>query len=274
MFTTKDWAERYLANGWSVIPVEARGKRPLVKWEPHQHEPPSRETVSAWCRRWPEANLGIVTGEVSGLVIVDVDPGHGGAGSLELLQRQFDPLPPTLEVVTGGGGRHLYFRHPGTRTPNRAGFAPGLDLRGDGGFVVAPPSLHASGRRYAWRPDQDPSETRPARPPDWLLDQALGAAQQPGHPAAYWRRLTHEGVPEGERNSTIASLSGHLFWRGVDRVVVTELLLCWNRQRCDPPLGDDEVIRTVESIERTHLRHQRGMTPLGGTGAGGHDSET
>ena len=259
MRSTGDWAARYLAKGWAVIPVEPRGKRPLVKWEAYQQARPGRATLADWLQRWPEANLGIVTGVVSGLVVVDIDPRHGGNDSLALLEQRYGRLPATLEVVTGGAGRHLYFRHPGPMTFNRAGFAPGLDLRGDGGFVVAPPSMHASGRRYAWkdwREDRAPTGSAPALPPSWLLDQASDGREPLGHPAGYWRELVRQGVTEGERNSTVASLSGHLFWRGVDREVITELLLCWNRLRCRPPLGDDEVIRTVRSIERTHLRHK------------------
>ena len=72
---------------------------------------------------------------------------------------------------------------------------------------------------------------------------------------SYWRHLVREGVLEGERNSTIASLSGHLLWHGVDPDVAVELLLCWNAVRCRPPLSDDEVVRTAESIVRLHRRH-------------------
>jgi hypothetical protein len=79
-----------------------------------------------------------------------------------------------------------------------------------------------------------------------------GRAEHSGHGLKYWRELIHKAVPEGTRNSTIASLAGHLLWHGVDAEVVLELLLCWNRVRCSPPLGDDEVLRTVESITRLH----------------------
>ena len=75
-----------------------------------------------------------------------------------------------------------------------------------------------------------------------------------GHPAAYWRALVRRGVSEGERNNAIASLTGHLLWHGVDQTVVLELLLSWNRARCQPPLPDDEVAAAVRSVTRTHLR--------------------
>jgi Bifunctional DNA primase/polymerase, N-terminal len=91
--------------------------------------------------------VGIVTGEISNLVVLDFDPQHDGNASIERLERQIAPLPVTVEVTTGGGGRHLYFAHPGGLVRNRAGLAQGVDVRGDGGYIVAPPSVHPSGRR-------------------------------------------------------------------------------------------------------------------------------
>jgi len=242
-----------VARGWSVIPVRARDKRPLIAWQERQHKRAGARQVRAWYAKWPQANLGIVTGAVSGLVVMDVDPKHGGAESLDELERRHGPLPMTVEAVTGGGGRHLYFAHPGGIVPNRAGLAPGIDVRGDGGMIVAPPSVHPSGAVYAWKAGHAPEALAPAPLPGWLLS-TVAAGLHSGHPLSYWRRLVAEGVPQGERNTTIASFAGHLLWRGVDPDVAAELLLCWNRVRCRPPLPDDEVARTVESIARMHQR--------------------
>ena len=251
-------ARCYLARGWSVVPIVSCGKRPLVRWEEFQHRRPSEEELLAWFLHWPGANLGIVTGAVSGLVVLDIDPRHDGDESLAELERRHGPLPQTVEAITGGGGRHVYFRHPGEVTPNRAGLARGVDLRGDGGLVVAPPSVHPSGRPYAWEVSHHPDDTPLAPMPPWLRDEIRGEEGRPGHPHGHWRQLVRAGVPEGERNNTIASLTGHLLWHGVDPEVVLELLLCWNRVRCRPPLSDDEVARTVDSIRRTHARHASG----------------
>lgn len=98
-------------------------------------------------------------------------------------------------------------------------------------------------------------------PPGWLLQAATGAAARRGHDLECWRTLIKEGVPQGQRNNTIASLSGNLLWHGVDREVVAELMLSWNRVRCRPPLSDDEVLRTVQSIARLHARHGQGTAP-------------
>jgi hypothetical protein len=248
-------AHAYAARGWSVIPIEPRGKRPVVPWLEFQSRVAGPEEIDAWFRRWPEANVGIVTGRVSGVVVVDVDARHGGVGSLAELEIEHGTLPSTVEAATGGGGRHLYFAHPGATVtvPNRVGAAPGIDLRGDGGCVVAPPSIHPSGRRYAWAPARGPGEAPLAPLPAWLHENPQDG-RRAGHPLKHWRRLAREGVVEGERNATLASLTGHLLWHGVDPEVALELMLAWNRTRCRPPLSDEEVAGVVESIAWLHRR--------------------
>lgn len=247
-------AHAYLALGWSVIPMQPRGKRPLIRWARFQRQRPTDEDVEHWFARWPDANVGVVTGAVSGLLVLDVDAGHGGDASLAGLEREHAPLESTVECLTGGGGRHLYFLHFGEAVPNRAGFLAGLDLRGDGGVVVAPPSIHPNGRPYRWREGRDPLALAPAPMPSWLRRIVPGPAARPGHPLSHWRALVRDGVGEGARNATVASLAGHLLRHEVDPDVVLELLRAWNRQRCRPPLPDDEVAATVASIVRAHSR--------------------
>ena len=169
--TTEQFALDYLSRGWSVVPVVPREKRPLVAWQIYQQTRPSSAEVQAWFARWPDANVGIVTGVVSGLVVVDVDLKHGGEQSLVRIEREHGPLPATVEARTGGGGRHLYFTHPGGHVHNKVGLVPGIDLRGDGGIVVAPPSIHPSGARYVWKPGHAPHERAPAPLPIWSIEE-------------------------------------------------------------------------------------------------------
>jgi hypothetical protein len=244
----------YLARGWSVIPIEPRGKRPLVAWLEYQERQPTAAEVAGWFGRWPEANVAIVTGVVSGLVVLDVDARHGGEQSLAGLETAHGPLPRTIAVATGGGGRHLYFSHPGGVVHNKVGLAPGIDVRGDGGCVIAPPSLHPSGRRYAWVRGCAPGEETLASLPLWLGQLLRPGQGRPGHPLMHWRELVRRQIPEGERNNTIASLAGHLLWHGVDPEFTLELLEAWNREHCKPPLPVGEVARVVESITRLHER--------------------
>lgn len=243
-------ARSYLARGWSVLPLRPREKRPLAAWRKLQRERPTEDDLVDWFKRWPDANIGVVTGEVSNLIVLDVDPKHGGDIALKQLERCYSPLPPTVEAVTGGGGRHFYFTHPGFLTRNRAGLAQGVDLRGDGGYIVAPPSIHPSGRPYQWASGHGPDEIALAPLPRWLLTTIHGA--RAGRSLNDWRQLVQEGVAEGQRNSSIASLTGHLLWHNVDPGVALELLLAWNKARCRPPLDDAEVANVVASITRLH----------------------
>lgn len=251
----KELALRYLSLGWSVIPLRPKDKRPLVRWQQYQHRLASEQEVRGWFDIWPSANVGVVTGAVSGIVVLDVDPQHGGDESLHEFEEVHGPLPHTVEAVTGGGGRHVYFAYPGVFIRNRVGLEAGIDLRSDGGYIVAPPSVHPSGHRYIWKRSHHPSSTPLADMPNWLIKEATSQAQRKGHPLTHWRMLVRQGVEEGERNNTIASMAGHLLWHDVDPRVVLDLLLCWNAVRCRPPLSDEEVARTVDSIIRLHLRH-------------------
>jgi hypothetical protein len=248
-------AESYLARGWSVLPLKPRDKRPFIRWETLQNARPSRSDLKTWFRMWPDANIGIVTGEISNLIVLDIDPKHGGDVALEHLERRFGSLPATVEVRTGGGGRHLYFAHPGGFLRNRVGLAQGIDIRGDGGYIVAPPSIHPSGRPYKWVSDHSPDDVSLAPLPRWLFASSASARER--RSLANWRHLARDGVPEGQRNSAMASLTGHLLWHGVDPDVALELLLAWNRQRCRPPLDDAEVAQVVGNIVRLHAEDER-----------------
>jgi hypothetical protein len=254
----KQAINHYLEQGWSLVPIRSKDKRPLVRWEQFQQRRPGEEEARGWFSRWPDAGIGVVTGVVSGLVVIDVDLRHGGDLSLESLERKHGPMPTTVECRTGGGGRHLYFAHPGGLIRNKVGLAAGVDLRGDGGYVVAPPSVHSSSIRYEWVEGCSPGGAALAPLPAWVVREAVDEPPRRGHPLSYWRQLVSDGVPAGERNNTIASLAGHLLRHGVDATVVMELLLCWNRIRCRPPLADEEVAAVVGSISRLHERDAEG----------------
>jgi len=210
------------------------------------------DEIEGWFRRWPDANVGLVTGRVSGLVVVDIDPRHGGQASLERLRDEHGPLPRTVEAETGGGGRHLYFAYPGVLVHNRVGILPGIDLRADGGCVVAPPSRHPSGRRYRWAEGSSPDDLPLAAMPAWLLP----AADVDGHAAIRLRtgancaRRRRRG--QAQQHAGLACRPPAL--ARVDPPVVLELLHAFNRVRCRPPLPDDEVAQVVASITRLHER--------------------
>jgi hypothetical protein len=126
--------------------------------------------LRAWWRQWPDANIGIATGSVSGLAVLDVDPRNGGHLSLEALRDMHGPMPHTVEAKTGGGGDHIVFEHPGIHLKCRIGLLPGIDFKGDGGYFIVEPSLHVSRHRYAWELSHLPGEAPLAPMPAWLLD--------------------------------------------------------------------------------------------------------
>ena len=206
-----------------------------------------------WTRSSPDANVAIRTGAVSRLLVLDVD-GDAGAESLRALECEHGALPRTASVVTPRGGQHFYFRHPGREVRNSAGLlGVGLDVRGDAGYVLAPPSVGANGRRY------EPDERAPlADVPEWLRAR-LTRPDGTRHavPASEWQRIVRDGLPEGQRNHGLARIAGYLLARDVDAHVTHELVLLLARHRCRPPLDDHEATRVMESIAARELRKRK-----------------
>jgi hypothetical protein len=162
----------YARRGWRVFPCVPGTKKAAVKEWPRLATADSAQ-VDSWWRRWPGCNVGVACGPGSGIFVVDVDThGRDGAAALAKAVRDLGPLPPSVEQGTGGGGRHLVFRHPPGRAMRSRGGGktwayPGLEIRGDGGAFMVAPSVHPSGERYRWL--VGPHERAPAdMPPGWL----------------------------------------------------------------------------------------------------------
>jgi hypothetical protein len=167
--STYDFAYDYFLLGWHLLPVQPGKKVPFGRWGGKELGP---DTPPGHWRRHPELNLGIGTGPVSGVFALDIDPAKGGLDTLRAYQSKHGPLPEAPLVRTGSGGWHVYFEWPADQeVTNSAGkLGPGLDVRGIGGYVVAPPSLHPNGRRYAWHPGRAPWDgVLPPPAPSWLL---------------------------------------------------------------------------------------------------------
>lgn len=163
------FARQYAEAGLACIPIPLGQKKPnLTGW-------PQRASLDAVCHEeWfarGQSNIGIVTGVKSKVFAFDVDVTHGGLETLRDLETKHGPMPPTPKQRTGGGGFHFLFQLPATLTlKNGQGLLDGIDVRGEGGQIVAAPSLHASGNRYVWEPGQAPWEIAIAKPPTWLLE--------------------------------------------------------------------------------------------------------
>jgi hypothetical protein len=163
--------------GFRVFPL--RGKVPRTE---HGSKEATTDTVQLrrWWMRWPTAGIGIACG--SGLMVVDVDPRNGGDDTFDALVDFHGPLPETVHCLTGGGGHHYYFAVPdGARFPKKRGV--GIELQGEGAYVVAPPSTHPNGRRYAWEDSARPGEVAIAQAPEWLREGTLNSAAASHEPA-------------------------------------------------------------------------------------------
>jgi KaiC/GvpD/RAD55 family RecA-like ATPase len=245
--TCRDAALEYAHRGWPVFPV--KGKIPRTEHgfkDATTNEPQIRE----WWESWPACGVGIATGAVSGLVVLDVDPRNGGDVTLEGLEEKLGPIPRTVQALTGGDGLHFYFRHPG-RAVSCGSLGPGIDLKGDGGYVVAPPSPHPTGHAYWWEGSSEPGAIELA-PFAWL-SRALN-----GHGAE--ARAEHvrvgveparvlEGVAEGERDETLFRYACLLRRRGLDRAEAQTLVLNAARA-CKPPFPNQDALRKVEQAWR------------------------
>lgn len=222
----------YAAHGWPVLPV--RGKIPLTE-HGVLDATTDADVVRAWYARWPDASVGIATGGGSGLVVIDLDGPEGEAAAAE-----FGALSePTLEVRTARG-RHRYHPAPDFAVGNRS-LAPHLDVRGDGGYVVAPPSVHESGAVYTWLGRASDMTPLPPR---------VLAAIRNGAPPARVTAAAGAPIPEGTRNVELASLAGAMRRAGFDALAIHAALHDTNSRRCRPPLDEREVRRIAESVAR------------------------
>lgn len=244
-------AKYYAARGMPVLPLQPRGKIPANS-NGATGATTDGAVIDNWWRGVSDLNVGLATGAGAGVFVLDIDD-EAGENALAELERNNTPLPITVEAITGKG-RHLYFRL-GEHDPirNSAGkIGPGLDIRGDGGYVVAPPSVHPSGRKYEWSVD---SAVEFADAPDWLhtlIAEPSGGSK--GRPLEAWHALLTSPIPNGQRNSTLAEITGKLLFHDVNLVLIRDLLVCVNAARCDPPLTVEEVEAIVASVARTHLR--------------------
>ncbi len=237
-----------------MLPLRPGGKLPLTA---HGCLDATRDAgmVRAWWGRWPTANVGLATGQ--GLLVVDVDPRHGGTEALVALPE----LPATREALTGGGGRHLFFRGEARCSAGLLG--PGLDIRGAGGYVVAPPSIHPTGARYRWHPDRGLRHPV-ADAPAWLLD-LLRPRVRPAPPPRFEptpdlaRRVERARRYLAARPPAVSGSGGHVATFLAARAVVVGFdlgpetawpLLCEFNERCEPPWNPRELRHKLDSAAR------------------------
>jgi putative DNA primase/helicase len=235
MFKTE--AINYSKQGWAVFPCTSKVPLTPNGFKDASNDPATVESLFA---AHPNANIGLVTGKISGIFVVDIDikNGAGGAESLIELEKRNGLVPPTKESLTWSGGRHLFFKYPEEGVGCRTGIRPGIDIRGDGGYIIAPPSV-VNGRPYAWEVSNHPI----VEAPDWLLEML--SEKKPD------LDMTQPQVFEkGKRNSTLASLAGKMRRLGCDQDQIEQHLLKINQDSCKPPLPERTVRKIAQSISR------------------------
>lgn len=249
--TLLETALTYAQDGIPVFPCVPGGKNPLTNngfYDATTNEAQIRE----WWNRWPDANIGIPTGQASGILALDVDTGSGPS-SLENLTREHGELPETARVKTGRGGVHYLFRYPvGQEIRNSAGkLGLGLDVRATGGYIVAPPSRTEA--VYEWL------DRRPlANPSEWLLEAARRPDRASGEGDGAPAPIPEGGpIPEGHRNVTLIRIAGRLRAQGHEQGAILATLEQVNADRCVSPLPASEV----EKIARSACRYPAGNAP-------------
>lgn len=224
------------------------GKHPYIKgWQ--EAASCDRDQIIQWWTDWPAANIGVPTGALNGVDVLDDDPKHGGDVTLASICSEFGPLPDTPRVLTGSLGHHHWFSHcPGLRNNNHGQLGIGLDWRTDGGLVIAPPSRHVSGNRYRWE-----HECSTAPVPAWIVER-LGKENDHNKwtarrkPDGYWRDLALN-VDIGDRHNAVMSIAGLLFnLRGLDPTLALTLVYGYNLERCDPPKTRDEISSIINYV--------------------------
>ena len=321
--TAREIALQYLAKGFSVIPLKSPAivhgstfkqkvqkeyqknlalpeqrtkeeiykelfyrecKLSLVPWKEYQKRLPTIEEVNHWFNTNPDANIGIVTGAVSGLVVFDLDSNH----AVEYAEEQ-GGFPDSVKVKTGKG-YHVYMKHPGFEIRNSVNKKLDIDIRADGGYVAAPPSIHGSGNQYQWVEGNSINDIAPAPCSPWMNDYLKNISNSepvndlakelevilkkdvkeiktspevkspdainPETPHDEYLDLLQNGCNAGERNNCATRLIGHLLKTGMKETEVWEIIKTWNKDKVKPPLGEDELKKTFDSIKTAEKKTQ------------------
>lgn len=248
------YASKY---GWSVFPVRAESKKPLT---PHGCKDAKRDpgAIKNWWRKWPDASVGVATGSISSLIVIDedIDDEKGVDGFLSMAEWERENnvhLPDTARAITGRGGAHRYYHYNGKDIENRIGIIDGVDVRGEGGYVVAPPSIHPNGTEYAW--EDDPADT-PIAEVDDVVKKFLSIGKSKREDGE--RFQLPQIIDSGTRNSTLHSFACSLQAQGLSDSAILAAVKAENEARCVPPVDDEELTQLVNSA----LRYAKGESKI------------
>lgn len=257
MSTLLDSALEYLKKGLSVIPCKA-DKKPFIKWEEFQKRRPTADQVRAWWLQHPNAMIGIVTGSISGVVVIDIDLPQGHEEIQKYLPDSL--LMPTAQ--TPRGGQHLYFQCPSRAPGNNSRIVPGCDFRGEGGYVIAPPSANGTGKAYTWMPGLSLANVPPPVLPESYLNKINNSLYKGGEvssPKADFNRLhltssDFKMFEEGTRDNDLFHTANCLVKGGMPEKEIFQVLKIL-ADSCSPPFPEKEIHIKIESaIKRAEKR--------------------
>jgi len=259
----------YAALGWRVFPIRCPvftafgvrcscNKKDCRNPGKHSHilnfqsaASTNHNTIEGWWKERPDANIGIVTGRTSRIVVLDVDPRNGGGESLAELIKKYGDIPNTITALSGGGGVHYYFSHPGGNIKSKA-FGPdypGLDIEADNGCIIAPPSLHKTREKYRWVEGLEPQCTEMAPLPGWILDQ-VRKKKTKGRKSQSDQLSQTPVFTKGYRNNSMIRAGGSLHQFCCTETEILQHLMLFNQNRCDPPLPESEVQSVADSAHK------------------------
>ena len=239
----------YIKAGFAVFPLKPRGKEPLTKRGFHDASTDPAQ-VKSWWQQYPNANIGIATGQAShGLCVIDMDidekKGLDGFTTFQNWSKDHGYVPPSWTSRTGRGGFHFFF-HSDEPVSNRVNLLPGVDVRGDGGYIVAPPSIHPNGNAYEWMPKLSPDDLELCTIDDNLryLLSGKNADRQS------FQYLSPVQIPEGERNHTLFRFACMMQAKGAADETIYAATMAENNVKCNPPLPERDVQRIVKSVQK------------------------
>jgi putative DNA primase/helicase len=278
----RKFALEYAARGWQVFPCHfittngtcscgedcgSAGKHPMT-YGGLNDATTDEQQIRDWWSQSPYANVGIRTGEVSGITAIDIDPRHDGDATWRELEQTVGPIPDTPTQTTGGNGQHIIVNYT-PRLHSQNDVAQGIDVKNNGGYILAEPSNHASGGTYEWElalhyDDHAPVDLAEAWPNGLqrLVDLQQGnrpqltrTTQQSGTGERIEREAGQnltagQVIAEGSRNATLTSIAGSLRRRGLDAEQIAAMLHQYNQQFCSPELDATEVDRIAQGMMR------------------------
>lgn len=235
------------------VNCKSPGKHPIFKnWQ--EKATSDVDKLMSYFTKANEVNVAILTGHRSGVFVLDVDPRHNGDVSLSNLEERHSWENKGLEIQTGGGGVHLVFKlSEFDKIGCHTNLWEGLDIKGNGGFVVTAPSRHISGGKYEISKDESGNPGSLELSPPWLQEKIRKEKRQNKYNKANWPKFFTTPIIEGNRDTSLTKLVGHLVGKGVNRSIISELLHSYNQSSVIPPVSKsqvDKIIHSIDSISR------------------------